>query len=61
MSLFSYIRETRGELKHVTWPTRRQATVFTLVVILLSLGLAIILGFFDYIFSMGLQYLINNF
>jgi preprotein translocase subunit SecE len=60
-SLGEYIRETRGELKHVTWPTRRQAAVFTFVVIVISLGLALYLGFFDYIFGLGLKFLINRY
>jgi preprotein translocase subunit SecE len=50
-----YLKETRGELKHVSWPTRRQATVFTAVVIVLSLATAAYLGLFDYIFEKLLQ------
>ena len=49
-----YVKETRSELKHVSWPTKRQAMVFTVVVILISLGVAFFLGFFDYIFQLGI-------
>ncbi len=59
MGISNYVKETRGELKHVSWPTRRQAIIFTVIVIIISLGLAIYLGFFDYIFSLGLKHLIN--
>lgn len=55
MGLINYIRDTRGELKHVSWPTRRQAIVFTLVVILISVGTAVLLGFFDLLFSLILK------
>ncbi|MCI0619626.1 preprotein translocase subunit SecE [Candidatus Wolfebacteria bacterium] len=56
MSRFiTYLRETRGELKHVSWPTRRQALVFTVVVIIVSLATAAYLGLFDYIFEKLLQ------
>jgi len=55
MGLINYIRDTRGELKHVSWPTRRQALVFTLVVILISIGTAVFLGFFDLLFSLILE------
>ena len=55
MSLTSYIRETRGELVHVTWPTRRQAIGFTVLVILVSLFTAFFLGFFDYLFALIIQ------
>lgn len=61
MRLFDYVKETRGELKHVSWPTRRQAAVFTGIVILISLGLAFYLGLFDWLFSLGVKYVINHF
>jgi len=57
MKLINYIKDTRGELKHVSWPTRRQAIVFTALVIIISLFTAMLLGFFDFIFS----YLLENF
>jgi preprotein translocase subunit SecE len=52
--LSNYIIETRGELKHVTWPTRHQALAYTIVVILISVFVALFLGLFDYIFTLGL-------
>ena len=60
MSLFSYIRETKGELKHVAWPTRKQAVVFTAVVIIISVGLSLYLGLADFVFSKGLIFLIQH-
>lgn len=51
MRLAEYIKETRAELKHVSWPTRRQAIVFTVVVIVISLLTAVYLGAFDYLFT----------
>ncbi|OHA95599.1 MAG: preprotein translocase subunit SecE [Candidatus Zambryskibacteria bacterium RIFCSPHIGHO2_02_FULL_39_16] len=53
--LINYIKDTRGELKHVSWPTRKQSFVFTIVVIIISILTATFLGFFDYIFSLILQ------
>ena len=61
MGLANYIRETRGELKHVSWPTRGQAIAFTIIVIVISLGLSLFLGLFDFLFSRGLQFLITHF
>ncbi len=61
MSLLDYVRETRGELKHVSWPTRQQAIAFSIIVIMLSVGLALFLGLFDYIFSEALKFLIAQF
>ncbi len=51
----NYIKDTREEMSHVSWPTRRQSTVFTAVVILVSVLTALFLGFFDYLFSLILQ------
>lgn len=54
MSFLQYLKDTRGELRHVAWPTRTQTIVYTVVVILLSLFVAVYLGFFDYVFTTGL-------
>lgn len=48
-----YLKDTKGELKHVIWPTRKQTTYFTLIVIVLSVAVAYFLGLFDFIFSKG--------
>lgn len=58
MSLSTYITETKAEIKHVAWPTRKQAISYTLIVIAISVATAFILGFFDFIFSLGLEKLI---
>ncbi|MEK7593559.1 MAG: preprotein translocase subunit SecE [Patescibacteria group bacterium] len=55
MSLIDYLRETRGELKHVSWPTRRQTIVFTLIVIAISIIVAYLLGLLDFLFRFGLE------
>ena len=50
-----YLKETRGELRHVNWPTRKQAAVFTVLVVAVSLMTAAYLGAFDYLFSLILK------
>jgi preprotein translocase subunit SecE len=50
-----YLNETKGELKHVTWPTRNQAILFTVIVVVFSIVVAFFLGAFDYIFTLGLK------
>ena len=59
MGLGNYIKETQGELKHVSWPTRQQAIAFTAIVVIISVGLSLYLGLFDYIFSQGIKYVIG--
>jgi len=46
-----YLKETKSELAHVAWPTRRQSAVFTVLVIVISILTAAYLGVFDFIFS----------
>jgi len=55
MKLIDYIKDTQGEMKHVSWPTKNQTIWFTIIVIAVSLFVAFFLGFFDYIFSSLLE------
>ena len=54
-----YLKETRGELRHVAWPTRTQTIVYTVLVALISVGIALYLGLFDYFFTSGLSRIIT--
>ena len=51
MKITEYIKDTRAEMAHVTWPSRKQAVSYAIVVVIVSLGTALSLGLFDYIFS----------
>jgi len=44
-------RETIGELRKVTWPPVPDALRLTRVVLLVMLGMSILLGILDFIFS----------
>ena len=56
MSRFiNYVKDTRGELAHVSWPTRKQAIVFTAITVAISIATALYLGFLDYLLSLILQ------
>ncbi len=57
---FNYLADTRGELKHVSWPTQRQTTIYTLLVIILSVITAAYLGVLDFLFTKGLDFLITQ-
>jgi preprotein translocase subunit SecE len=56
--LSNYISETKEEMKHVTWPTKKQTLLFTILVIAISVAVAAYLGLFDYLFSFGLKSII---
>ena len=49
--IINYLKETKGEMKHVSWPTKKQSTYFTIIVIVISLLTSAFLGFFDFIFN----------
>jgi preprotein translocase subunit SecE len=46
-----YFIDTRGELRKVTWPTRKQATNLTLIVLAVTLVMALFLGGVDWVFA----------
>ena len=58
MSIITYIKEVRAEMKNVTWPSRNKAIYATVTVLIISGGIAYFLGFFDFIFTKGLSSLI---
>ena len=49
--LGNYIRDTAAEMKHVSWPTQKQAFTYTALVIAVSGIVSLFLGAFDYIFT----------
>lgn len=53
--LTQYIKDTRSEMKHVSWPTTQQTTAFTILVIAISLVTAAYLGVLDTVFTGGLE------
>lgn len=54
-----YINETKTELKHVVWPSKKQTVYFTLIVVVLSVVVAYLLGAFDFAFLKGLEKVIS--
>jgi len=60
MGIINYIKETKGELKHVSWPTKSQAIAFTLIVVVVSVVVSFFLGFFDFLFTRGLEMIIDK-
>ena len=49
--VINYVKDTKGELKHVSWPTRKQALVFTAIVVAISLVVSAYLGALDFVFT----------
>ncbi|NLX78169.1 MAG: preprotein translocase subunit SecE [Clostridiaceae bacterium] len=46
-----FVKEVRGELKKVIWPSRSQLVTYTLTVIVICLMLGAVIWLFDALFS----------
>lgn len=58
-SVISFFREARDELKKVTWPSREVTIRYTVIVIIASIGIGLLTGGIDYVFTKALQSLIS--
>lgn len=55
-----YVRESKEELKKVSWPSRKIVVTHTLVVLGTSIAMAIFLGGIDYLLTLGVEKLITR-
>jgi len=55
-----FLRETQGELRKVVWPSRREATNLSILVIVVSLALGLFLWLLDLIFERGVGLLMGS-
>jgi preprotein translocase subunit SecE len=46
-----YFKEVRAELRKVVWPTRREATNLTAIVLAVTVTMSAVLGLVDWAFS----------
>lgn len=51
MNILTYLREVRTELTKVSWPSRREATYLTIVILLSSLAVGLYIGGLDLAFT----------
>jgi len=54
-SILSFLAEVKIELKKVSWPSRKQATRLTLVVVTISVFIAGFISLLDFLFSRALN------
>ena len=47
----NFLKEVLVESKKIDWPTRKEAFNYTLLVLGISFGVAVFLGFLDFIFA----------
>ena len=58
-AIIRYLKETRAELRKVSWPTREQATNLTLIVLAVTIAMAIFLGAVDFLFATLIRLLLS--
>ena len=52
----NYFKEVKVEMARVKWPTKKETTNYTMVVIGVSVAIAVVLGALDYIFGLGINF-----
>ncbi len=50
-NIAQFFREAKAELLKVNWPNKKQTTIYTVAVILVSIAVAAFLGSLDYFFN----------
>ncbi len=58
-SFINYIKDTIAEMKHVSWPTNKQSVVYTVLVVVISVVVALYIGLFDFVFQRGLDWFVK--
>jgi preprotein translocase subunit SecE len=53
--IIRFFKESFGELKKVTWPSREEVTSSTKVVLVATILIAIVLGLVDYLIFRGID------
>ncbi|HEY1037657.1 MAG TPA: preprotein translocase subunit SecE [Candidatus Paceibacterota bacterium] len=61
MAINKYINETKAELKHVTWPTRNQTVIYSVLVVAISLVVAAYLGLLDSAFGSVIRLILPSY
>ncbi len=59
MKMFDFIRESREELKRVTWPEKEEVSNFTVVVIVTLVVVAVFLALVDMVLGEIMKLLVN--
>ena len=58
---FQFIQQVRSEVSKITWPTRREVLITTIMVFVMSAIAALIFAVVDLIIRSGIQSVLNIF
>ncbi len=56
--LFRYVKESRQEMKKVTWPNKQETTKYSVITVVICLIVAGFFGGLDWLLNLGLEWLI---
>jgi preprotein translocase subunit SecE len=59
-SVMNFVRDTRAELRKVTWPSREEAWRLTLIVLGAVVAMSLILGAADFLFAEIMRGIVSN-
>lgn len=58
--LITYLKNVRAELKHVVWPTQKQAVTHVVLILLICVALTVFIAGLDYAFTTGVAFLLAS-
>lgn len=58
-AIHTYFSEAIHEMRKIVWPTKKQTRVYSIIVIVMSLGMATFFGLADYVFNLILSSLLR--
>ncbi len=58
-ALVRYFKETRAEIRKVSWPSREEATNLTVIVLGVTIAMAIFLGAVDLVFATLIRLIVS--
>ena len=58
-TFINYLKDTYAEMRHVSWPTNKQSAVYTILVVVISVLVALYVGLFDFVFEKGLNWFVK--
>lgn len=58
--LISYLKNVRAELKHVVWPTQRQAVTHVVLILIICVFATLLIAGLDYAFTNGMAFLLTR-
>ena len=58
---FQFIQQVRSEVSKITWPTRREVLITTIMVFIMSAIAALIFALVDLLIRSGIQSVLNIF